>query len=107
MISSHPVIVFSKTTCSYCAMAKNLLNEVGVHYDVEEIDRRNDTDKLQDVFAKITSARTVSCVLTNLFTKLTTALEFSFTYFTVVDSCEVCLMTLSSRRNYIPVYMSL
>jgi len=41
-------------------MAKNVLNEVGVNYEVEEIDRRDDTDKLQDIFAKITSARTVS-----------------------------------------------
>jgi len=64
MISKHPVMLFSKTTCSYCAMAKNLLNEVGVDYEVEEIDRRDDTDKLQDIFAKITNARTVSCALT-------------------------------------------
>lgn len=41
-------------------MAKNVLNEVGVNYEVEEIDQRDDTDKLQDIFAKITSARTVS-----------------------------------------------
>jgi len=41
-------------------MAKNLLNEVGVNYQVEEIDKRDDTDKVQDIFAKITSARTVS-----------------------------------------------
>jgi len=60
MISKYPVMVFSKTTCNYSAMAKNVLNEVGVNYEVEEIDRRDDTDKLQDIFAKITSARTVS-----------------------------------------------
>ena len=60
MISRCPVVVFSKATCSYCAMAKNLLNEVGVNYEVEEIDQRGDTDKLQEIFAKITSARTVS-----------------------------------------------
>jgi len=41
-------------------MAKNLLNEVGVNYEVEEIDKRDDTDKLQEIFAKITTARTVS-----------------------------------------------
>ena len=64
MIRDHPVMIFSKTTCSYCAMAKNLLNEVGVIYEVEEIDRRDDTDKLQDIFAKITNARTVSFPLT-------------------------------------------
>jgi len=61
MISKHPVVVFSKTTCSYSAMAKNVLNEVGVNYEVEEIDQRDDTDKVQDIFAKISNARTVSC----------------------------------------------
>jgi len=61
MISKYPVMVFSKTTCNFSAMAKNVLNEVGVNYEVEEIDRRDDTDKLQEIFAKITTARTVSC----------------------------------------------
>jgi glutaredoxin-related protein len=59
-VKSNPVMVFSKTTCSYCKMAKNVLNEIGVNYELEEIDLRKDTDKLQDIFAKITDARTVS-----------------------------------------------
>jgi hypothetical protein len=41
-------------------MAKRVLNEVGVQYAVEEIDLRSDTDKLQDIFSKLTGARTVS-----------------------------------------------
>ena len=53
-------MVFSKTTCTYCKMAKKVLDEVGVNYTVEEIDLRPDTDKLQDVFEKITDARTVT-----------------------------------------------
>jgi len=58
-IKENPVMVFSKTTCSYCKMAKGVLDEVGVNYTLEEIDLRTDTDKLQDIFAKITDARTV------------------------------------------------
>jgi len=74
MIREHPVVVFAKTTCSFCAMAKNLLNEVGVNYELEEIDRRDDTDKLQDIFAKITSARTVSYIRCKLSSKTVTVM---------------------------------
>jgi len=58
-IKENPVMVFSKTTCTYCKMAKKVLDDIGVNYAVEEIDLRKDTDKLQDIFAKITDARTV------------------------------------------------
>jgi len=59
MIADHPVMVFSKSTCPYCAMAKEVLNEVGVEYTVEEIDGRKDGNELQNVFMQITGARTV------------------------------------------------
>jgi len=59
MISTNPVMVFSKTTCSYCKMAKEVLDGVGVSYVVEEIDSRADCDQLQNVFQQLTGARTV------------------------------------------------
>jgi glutaredoxin 3 len=59
MIKENPVMVFSKTTCTFCKMAKEVLDNIGVVYRLEEIDRRSDCAKLQDVFAKITDARTV------------------------------------------------
>jgi len=58
-IKAHPVMVFSKPSCSYCKMAKEVLDKTGVDYTVEEIDGRPDCDKLQDVFAQMTGARTV------------------------------------------------
>jgi len=58
-IKDHPVMVFSKPSCPYCKMAKEVLDSTGVVYEVEEIDGRNDCDKLQDVFAQMTGGRTV------------------------------------------------
>jgi len=59
MIKENPVMMFSKTTCSYCKMAKEVLDGIGVSYVVEEIDSRKDCDQLQDVFKQLTGARTV------------------------------------------------
>lgn len=58
-ITENPVMVFSKTTCPYCKMAKEALDKAGVNYVVEEIEDRPDCSQLQDVFAKITGAKTV------------------------------------------------
>jgi glutaredoxin len=41
-------------------MAKKCLDETGVVYEVEEIDLREDCDKLQELFKEITGERTVS-----------------------------------------------
>jgi len=59
MIKENPVMIFSKTTCSYCAMAKKVLDGIGVSYVVEEIDLREDCDQLQNIFKQLTGARTV------------------------------------------------
>jgi len=58
-ITENPVMVFSKTTCPYCKMAKEALDKTGVNYIVEEIEDRPDCSQLQDVFAKITGGKTV------------------------------------------------
>lgn len=52
-------MVFSKPTCQYCKMAKEVLDGTGVDYTVEEIESREDCDKLQDIFKLLTGARTV------------------------------------------------
>jgi len=65
MIKENPVMVFSKLTCQYCKMAKEVLNSSGVDYVVEEIEEREDCDKLQDIFKQLTGARTVPRVFVN------------------------------------------
>ena len=60
LITEHPVMVFSKPSCSYCKMAKEVLDGIGVEYQVDEIEGRDNCDALQDVFLKMTGARTAS-----------------------------------------------
>jgi glutaredoxin 3 len=62
-IDENPVIIFSKTTCTYCKMAKKTLDDTGVNYAVEEIGGRDDLDKIQDLFLTLTGGRTVPRVI--------------------------------------------
>ena len=58
-IDTHAVLLFSKTTCNFCKMAKKTLNNLNVNYQVEEIDGKDNMTAIQDVFEKLTGARTV------------------------------------------------
>ncbi|XP_066911469.1 uncharacterized protein [Clytia hemisphaerica] len=58
-ITKDKVVVFSKTYCPYCKMAKGSLDKVGAKYVVIELDNRNDGGAIQDALAEITGARTV------------------------------------------------
>nr|CAB3249448.1 glutaredoxin-like [Phallusia mammillata] len=64
-IESHKVMVFSKTTCPYCVMAKNALKDAGVPYEVMELDQRSDGGQIQQVLQDITGASTVPRVFIN------------------------------------------
>ena len=59
-ITNNKVMVFSKTYCPYCTMAKEALNDVGAKYKVEEIENRSDCGEIQDYLLSITKSRTVS-----------------------------------------------
>lgn len=39
-VAENKVMVFSKAYCPFCKMAKDVLNETGVNYGLEEIDER-------------------------------------------------------------------
>ncbi|TRY96942.1 hypothetical protein DNTS_014287 [Danionella cerebrum] len=58
VVSSNCVVIFSKTTCPYCKMAKNVFNEIGATYKVVELDEHNDGRRLQETLAQLTGART-------------------------------------------------
>nr|XP_020457574.1 glutaredoxin 2 [Monopterus albus] len=64
-VSQNCVVIFSKTTCPYCTMAKNVFNEIGAIYKVIELDEHNDGTRLQEVLAQMTGARTVPRVFIN------------------------------------------
>ncbi|XP_038164310.1 glutaredoxin 2 isoform X1 [Cyprinodon tularosa] len=65
MVSQNCVVIFSKSTCPYCKMAKNVFNEIGANYKVIELDQHNDGRKLQEALAQMTGARTVPRVFIN------------------------------------------
>ncbi|OQR77317.1 glutaredoxin-like [Tropilaelaps mercedesae] len=52
-IAASPVVVFSKTRCPYCTLAKE------AKYEVIELDGRDDADEIQGVLGELTGARTV------------------------------------------------
>lgn len=60
-ISSNVVMVFSKTYCPYCVMAKNSLDgELGPgKYTVMELENRKDMNSIQDYLNQITGERSV------------------------------------------------
>lgn len=59
LVSQNCVVIFSKTTCPYCKMAKSVFNEIGANYKVIELDEHNDGRRLQEALAHMTGARTV------------------------------------------------
>lgn len=65
-VDADPVMLFSKTTCNFCKMAKKTLNELNVSYEVEEIDGKDNMNEIQEVFEKVTGARTVGPFQTRL-----------------------------------------
>ncbi|KAJ7351879.1 hypothetical protein OS493_034785 [Desmophyllum pertusum] len=67
-VKSSKVVVFSKTHCPYCTMAKSALKDAGLKqsdYLLIELDERDDGSAIQDALVKITGARTVPRVFIN------------------------------------------
>lgn len=65
VVSRNCVVIFSKTTCPYCKMAKNVFNDIGANYKAIELDEHNDGRRLQEALAQMTGARTVPRVFIN------------------------------------------
>ncbi|CAK9311965.1 unnamed protein product [Citrullus colocynthis] len=59
IISSDPVVVFSKTYCGYCSSVKELLTRLGARYKVIELNQKSDGYKIQSALAEWTGQTTV------------------------------------------------
>ncbi|KAI1236598.1 hypothetical protein IHE44_0014851 [Lamprotornis superbus] len=59
IISQNCVVIFSKTTCPYCKMAKNLFESLNVNYTAVELDKNTNGRQFQDVLEQMTGGRTV------------------------------------------------
>jgi len=65
MINQDCVVIFSKTTCPYCTMAKRVFEGIGTPYTCFELNKRSDGQAMQDILAKMTGQRTVPRVFVN------------------------------------------
>ncbi|EDO36222.1 predicted protein [Nematostella vectensis] len=65
-ISSHKVMMFSKTYCPFCTKAKKALQKAGLQdFHVIEIENRSDGGEIQDYLNKRNRSRTVPQVHIN------------------------------------------
>ncbi|XP_044295225.1 glutaredoxin 2 isoform X2 [Varanus komodoensis] len=64
-ISDHCVVIFSKTTCSYCNMAKKLFRDMNVNYTAVELDMYENGSQFQDILHQMTGGRTVPRIFIN------------------------------------------
>ncbi|XP_069718652.1 glutaredoxin 2 [Phaenicophaeus curvirostris] len=65
IISDNCVVIFSKTTCSYCKMAKKLFEDMNVNYTAVELDMNTNGSQFQDILEQMTGGRTVPRVFIN------------------------------------------
>nr|XP_056701232.1 glutaredoxin 2 [Euleptes europaea] len=64
-ITDNCVVIFSKTTCSYCNMAKMLFRDMNVNYKSVELDTYENGNQFQDVLHRMTGGRTVPRIFIN------------------------------------------
>ncbi|XP_072504446.1 glutaredoxin 2 isoform X1 [Notamacropus eugenii] len=64
-ISHNCVVIFSKTSCSYCTMAKKLFSDMDIKYTAVELDMHKYGSQFQDALHKMTGARTVPRIFVN------------------------------------------
>ncbi|KAF2901627.1 hypothetical protein ILUMI_04552 [Ignelater luminosus] len=59
LISSDVVVIFSKSYCPYCKLAKDVFEKLKQNYTAIELDQRNDGEEIQTILGEITGAKTV------------------------------------------------
>ncbi|WZY75237.1 hypothetical protein YC2023_021621 [Brassica napus] len=64
-ISSHKIVIFSKSYCPYCRRAKSVFSELDQVPHVVELDEREDGWNVQSALGEIVGRRTVPQVFIN------------------------------------------
>ncbi|KAL4198742.1 hypothetical protein AMTRI_Chr03g47560 [Amborella trichopoda] len=59
IVSSNPVVVFSKTYCPYCVQVKQLLSNLGANFKVVELDVESDGSDMQSALEEWTGQWTI------------------------------------------------
>ncbi|CAL9194974.1 unnamed protein product [Musa hybrid cultivar] len=58
-VSSHDIVIFSKSYCPYCRKAKAVFKELKKEPYVVELDQREDGSEIQDALSEMVGRRTV------------------------------------------------
>jgi glutaredoxin 3 len=58
-VNSDSIVIFSKTYCPYCKLAKEVFEKLQKKYTAIELDQRSDADEIQSILGEMTGARTV------------------------------------------------
>uniref|UniRef100_A0A0K8RI96 Putative glutaredoxin n=2 Tax=Ixodes ricinus TaxID=34613 RepID=A0A0K8RI96_IXORI len=58
-IEKNPVVIFSKSYCPFCKMAKEVFVNIKAPFLTVELDDRPDADDIQEVLREMTGAATV------------------------------------------------
>lgn len=64
-IAKDKVVIFSKSYCPYCTMAKEPFKKLQHPFACYELDHRSDGDEIQSILGEMTGARTVPRVFIN------------------------------------------
>ena len=59
LFRQHKLVLFSKSFCPYCRLAKGILNKTGFAYHAIELDVQSDGSKIQKEIAKLSGINTV------------------------------------------------
>ncbi|XP_059461664.1 glutaredoxin-like [Corylus avellana] len=59
IVSSNPIVVFSKTHCPFCVNVKQLLTQLGANFKAIELDTESDGSEIQSALAEWTKQKTV------------------------------------------------
>ncbi|KAL4378834.1 hypothetical protein GQ457_02G011940 [Hibiscus cannabinus] len=59
IVSTNPVVVFSKTYCPFCVDVKQLFHQVGASYKAMELDNESDGAEIQAALGELTGQWTV------------------------------------------------
>lgn len=79
LISSHKVVVFSKSYCPYCTKAKDVLSKYNIDdIVIIELENRDDCDEIQDYLLKLTGARSVWQILILIIMKILFLIDSMF-----------------------------
>lgn len=59
LIKSDTVVIFSKSYCPYCKLAKEVFDNLKQKFTAIELDKREDCDEIQGILGELTGAKTV------------------------------------------------